>query len=173
MKLPIHHISISEANGPGSRIVVWVQGCQLKCKKCFNPMTHPFTKDNIMDTDEIIEIINNAKHINGVSFSGGEPLEYPTAIIDILKRMKVGLNSILFSGYTLEEVMKSPLKSDVVRKADLSILGRYNDSLPHPYAGKKFVLTTDAIDLNYFKKSINVEYQINGNEITKTGIFKL
>ena len=173
MKLPIHHISKSEANGPGSRIVLWVQGCHLKCKNCFNPKTHPFTNDRVMDTDEIIEIIHKDKQITGVSFSGGEPLEYPVEIIDILNKMRVGLNSILFSGYTLEEVLKSPLKMAVVRKTDLSILGRYNDSLPHPYAGKKFVLTTDAIDLDYFKKSVNVEYQINGTQITKTGIFKL
>lgn len=136
-------------------------------------MTHPFSKVKIMDTNEIIEIILNEKDITGISFSGGEPLEYPLEIIDILNKMRKGLNSIIFSGYTLEEVLKSPSKMAVIRKADLSILGRYNDSLPHPYAGKKFVLSTDALDLNYFKTPVNMEYVINGSKITKSGIFKL
>lgn len=172
MLLPVHHISISEANGPGLRIVIWVQGCKLNCKNCFNPRTHPFSKNNLMDTDEIVNIMHNENHINGVSFSGGEPLEYPKEILDIVNKIRPELNSIVFSGYTVEEVLNSPDKMAVVKKVDLSILGRYNYSLPHPYAGKKFVITTDAINLNYFKKVINIEYQINGTQITKSGIFK-
>ncbi len=125
-----------------------------------------------MDTDEIVNIIHNENHINGVSFSGGEPLEYPKEILDIVNKIRPELNSIVFSGYTVEEVLNSPDKMAVVKKVDLSILGRYNYSLPHPYAGKKFVITTDAINLNYFKKVINIEYQINGTQITKSGIFK-
>ena len=172
MKLPVHHISISEANGPGLRIVVWVQGCRLNCKNCFNQETHPFSKDNLMDTDEIVNIIHNESHINGVSFSGGEPLEYPKEILDIVNKMRPGLNSIVFSGYTLDEVLNSASKKAVIKKVDLSILGRYDDSQPHPYAGKKFVITTDALDMDYFKKLINIEYQINGTQITKSGIYK-
>ena len=30
----------SRANGPGSRFVVWMQGCTLGCAGCFNPTTH-------------------------------------------------------------------------------------------------------------------------------------
>ena len=172
MKLPIYHISTSEANGPGLRIVIWVQGCRLNCKNCFNPKTHPFRKDNLMDTDEIVKIIHNKSHLNGVSFSGGEPLEYPKEILDIVNKMRPELNSIVYSGYTIDEVFNSPSLREVVKRVDLSILGRYNDSFPHPYAGKKFVITTDAIDMEYFRKLINIEYQINGTQITKSGIYK-
>ena len=140
MRLPIHHISRSEANGPGSRIVIWVQGCHLNCKNCFNPKSHPFSNNKLMDTDEIVKIIHNEGHINGVSFSGGEPLEYPKEILDIVNKMRPELNSIVFSGYTLDEVLNSPSKMAVVKKVDLSILGRYDDSLPHPYAGKNLLL---------------------------------
>lgn len=172
MQLPVHHISISEANGPGLRIVIWVQGCRLNCKNCFNPKTHPFSKNNLMDTDKIVNIIHNVSNINGVSFSGGEPLEYPIEILDIVNKIRPELNSIIFSGYTLDEALNSPAKMAVIKKVDLSILGRYDDSLPHPYAGKKFVITTNAIDMDYFKKLINIEYIINGTQITKSGIYK-
>ena len=172
MQLPVYHISKSEANGPGSRIVIWVQGCHLNCKNCFNPETHPFRKDNLMDTVDIVHIINNDDSISGISISGGEPLEYPTEVLDILNNLRSGLNSIVFSGYRLEEVLDSPARLAVVRKADLSILGRYDDTLSHPYAGKKFVQTTKAIDMDYFRRLYNIEYQINGAQITKSGIYK-
>ena len=126
-----------------------------------------------MDTKEIVRIVHNDNEISGISFTGGEPLEYPLELIDILNSLRPGLNSILFSGYELEEVLAFPSKLAVIKKVDLSILGRYDDSLPHPYAGKKFVRTTDAIDMDYFRKLYNIEYQINGTQITKSGIFKL
>jgi pyruvate-formate lyase-activating enzyme len=28
------------ANGPGIRMVLWFQGCTLRCSGCFNPDTH-------------------------------------------------------------------------------------------------------------------------------------
>ena len=173
MLLPIYHISKSGANGPGARIVIWVQGCHLNCKNCFNPNTHPFSKDNLMDTDEIAKMVQDDNEICGISFTGGEPLEYPMELLDILNSLRPGLNSILFSGYTLEEILSSPSKLAVIKKVDLSILGRYDDSLPHPYAGKKFVRTTDAIDMDYFRNLYNIEYHINGTQITISGIFKL
>ena len=33
-------IDDSRVNGPGRRVVVWVQGCTLGCLGCFNPGTH-------------------------------------------------------------------------------------------------------------------------------------
>lgn len=126
-----------------------------------------------MDTDEIVSMVHNDNEIGGISFTGGEPLEYPMELLDILNNLRPGLNSVLFSGYNLEEILNSPSKLAVIKKVDLSILGRYDDSLPHPYAGKKFVRTTNAIDMNYFRKLYNIEYHINGTQITKSGIFKL
>ena len=172
MKLPIYHISKSEANGPGIRLVIWVQGCRLHCKNCFNPETHSFSAKRLMDIEEILYLIQNDRSINGVSFSGGEPLEYPEAILEIIKGLPPRLNSILFSGYTLDEILKSSAKLAVVKKADLSILGRYDDSLSHPYLGKKFVKTSNSVDLEYFRKPFRIEYRIEDKEITKTGIFK-
>ena len=31
----------SRTNGPGTRTVIWAQGCSLGCPGCFNPQTHP------------------------------------------------------------------------------------------------------------------------------------
>ena len=37
----IHHIiEHSTTNGPGTRFVIWTQGCPLNCDGCFNENTH-------------------------------------------------------------------------------------------------------------------------------------
>ena len=165
-------MKISEANGPGRRFVIWVQGCKHHCHHCFNPETHAFKTDNLVDANDIANMINHQKDICGVTFSGGEPLEFPLAVLEIIKRIKTELSTILFSGYTLEEVLSDQDKTNVMKQCDLSVLGRYDDDLPHPYLGKKFVCTTNRIDLDYFKKLYNIEYNINHNYITKSGIYK-
>ena len=35
---PLQYESI--ADGPGFRIVLWTQGCRMKCPGCHNPQTH-------------------------------------------------------------------------------------------------------------------------------------
>lgn len=172
MRIPIYHMEISEANGPGKRFVIWVQGCKHHCQHCFNPETHDFKTDNLIDTNTIVNMINQQRDITGLTFSGGEPLEFPLAVLEIIKGINLELSTILFSGYTLEELLSDRDKTDVVRRCDLSILGRYNYKLAHPYFGKKFICTTQRIDLDYFKTRNNIEYHIQNNHITKSGIFK-
>ena len=77
MLLPVHNICHSRINGPGNRLVIWVQGCKFHCKGCFNPETHPYTKEHLMDINELAELINNDTTIEGITLSGGEPLDYP------------------------------------------------------------------------------------------------
>lgn len=173
MILPVHNIAISESNGPGQRLVIWVQGCHHHCKNCFNPETHSFKSDRQVDTQQIVDDINQRRGICGVTFSGGEPLEYPLALLEIIEKINSNLSIIVFSGYTLEEALSSKERTQVLKQCDLSILGRYDDSLPHPYFGKKFVQTTNRVDLNYFKQFYNVEYTIDKQQVTKTGIFKI
>ena len=59
----------------------------------------------------------------------------------------------------------------IVKMADISIVGRYDERLEHPYYGKKFIVSRGRIDVNYFKPKITVEYSVNNNSVTKTGIF--
>ena len=152
--------------------MIWVQGCKHHCRNCFNPATHPFTTNNRVDTTILTSIINQQDNICGVTFSGGEPLEYSQAILEMIQGIRTGLSVILYSGYSLDEVLSDKDKTKVMMHCDLSILGRYDDNLPHPYMGKKFVRTSDKIDMDYFKKLYNIEYLIQNKHIVKSGIFK-
>ena len=63
-------------NGDGIRVVLWVAGCEHHCKGCHNPITWdkngglPFDK---AAEDELFEALNKP-HIDGITFSGGDPL---------------------------------------------------------------------------------------------------
>ncbi len=172
MYLPVNNICHSRINGPGNRLVIWVQGCKFNCKGCFNTETHPYTKEHLVDVDELAKMINEDKSIEGITISGGEPLDYPHQIYSLLSNLDNRLTSIVYSGYRYEDVVVKVDLQKVIKLADLSIIGRYDSSLPHPYYGKKFVLTSDRIDVDYFQPRQVVEYVVNKNKITKTGIFK-
>ena len=172
MLLPINNICHSRINGPGNRLVIWVQGCKFHCKGCFNPETHPYSTDRMMDVNELAMLINNDTDIEGITLSGGEPLDYPEQLIYLLRKVAERLTVIIFSGYMIHEIRRSHLLMSVVGMADLSIVGRYDERLAHPYYGKKFIVSRGRIDVNNFKPRVVVEYSINNKSVTKTGIFK-
>lgn len=76
MTLRLHaFLPRSRANGPGWRSVVWVQGCSLGCPGCFNPQTH--NREEVGEAVEVAEVMQRilAAGTEGVTVSGGEPLQ--------------------------------------------------------------------------------------------------
>jgi anaerobic ribonucleoside-triphosphate reductase activating protein len=125
-----------------------------------------------MDVDELATLINSDIDIEGITLSGGEPLNYPKQLTELLRKIAERLTIVIFSGYMLNEIQRSPLLMSVVKMADLSIVGRYDERLEHPYYGKKFIVSRGRVDVDYFKPKMVVEYSINNRSVTKTGIFR-
>jgi anaerobic ribonucleoside-triphosphate reductase activating protein len=117
----------SRANGPGARFVVWFQGCTLGCPGCFNPTTHDPGGGRAMPLDELIDELGRARpRIEGLSLSGGEPLQQPEAARALLDAARaLGLSTLAFSGYTLDEIRGLPGGPDVLARLDVLIDGRY------------------------------------------------
>jgi len=112
----------SRANGPGARFVVWFQGCTLGCPGCFNPATHG--DGPVSEVGEVIAQLRAAREIEGISLSGGEPFQQPQAALALLEAAReLGLSTLAFSGYTLEEA--TAIAPEVVAKLDVLIDGRY------------------------------------------------
>ncbi len=110
----------SRANGPGARFVVWLQGCTLGCPGCFNPSTHAAGGREVE-----IESLDFGD-ADGLSLSGGEPMQQPAAALALLDRARTrGLSTLMFSGYTLEELRALPLGPEVLARLDVLIDGRY------------------------------------------------
>lgn len=79
-------------DGPGIRIVVFMQGCNLRCLYCHNPETWCYESDNMMSVEELVSKVLRYKNYisknGGVTFSGGEPLLQSGFIYECLKRLK-------------------------------------------------------------------------------------
>ncbi|MGW7354749.1 4Fe-4S cluster-binding domain-containing protein [Streptomyces sp. NPDC054784] len=130
-------LSRSAANGPGLRCVIWSQGCALACPGCFNPGTHPAggalggpghvrTAGDVAD-----QVISDAEALEGVTLTGGEPLEQPAATAAFCAELKARsrLGVILLTGFTRREIETDPARAAAVAHADSVLAGRYNERL--------------------------------------------
>ncbi len=120
----------SRANGPGARFVVWFQGCTLGCPGCFNPTTHEDTggRDTTVEAvlSELVANLAESPPITGFTLSGGEPLQQADAAAALLAGARgLGLSTLMFSGYTIEEARALPGGPEVIALLDVMIDGRY------------------------------------------------
>lgn len=93
MKLRVHsYESFGAVDGPGIRLVVFLQGCPLRCIFCHNPDT--WAPDKGTET-EIDDIVRKARRMRpylgddgGVTFSGGEPLMQAEAVLEATRALQ-------------------------------------------------------------------------------------
>ncbi len=93
LQLKVHSIeSFGTHDGPGIRLVVFLQGCNLKCLYCQNADTIKNEGGQLMSLDEIVRRAVNMKPYfgqkGGVTISGGEPLLQSKMLIPLVKRLK-------------------------------------------------------------------------------------
>lgn len=78
-------------DGPGIRVVVFMQGCKLRCDYCHNPEMWNSAENNY-SVDELVNKIKRYKtyfnNEGGVTFSGGEPLLQIDFLIEVCKKLK-------------------------------------------------------------------------------------
>lgn len=116
--------------GPGCRFVIWVQGCSIRCKGCWNQQMWDFDKHNEYPITRLLEMILSEKeYIEGITILGGEPLDqFPETIALCQECQKIGLSTMVFTGYELSEIEASE-KSAIKSFADILITGRYIENL--------------------------------------------
>lgn len=131
--LRLHHFEpLSRSNGPGLRSVLWLQGCTLGCPGCFNPQTHDRNAGQSLSVASIYErIIALGKQIEGITLSGGEPLQQADALLALLQTVKrqTSLSVVLFTGYTWEETFHLPQSRELFDCVDVLLAGRYQSAL--------------------------------------------
>ncbi len=140
MLLRVHALmESSTVNGPGAREVIWVQGCSLGCLGCWNPDTHDPLRGSRSDVSELLEWFAKASHenrIEGLTISGGEPMEQAPAVLELLRGLREAhpeMTTGLFSGYTERELPEALWRA-MQSYLDFAVLGRYNARRPshHP-----------------------------------------
>ncbi len=63
--------------------------------------------------------------MRGVTVSGGEPLQQAEAVCSLLRLLPRSLDSVVYSGYTFEEISRDPVKARILQCADFLVAGRY------------------------------------------------
>lgn len=128
--LRVHHeLAASRSNGPGVRYVIWVQGCARRCPGCFNPETHDPAGGRPVAVDALFRrVVAHAAAIEGITISGGEPLDQAAAMLALLRRVRreTALSTVLFTGYTFEEARAVPGAEGLEAGVDLLVAGPYD-----------------------------------------------
>jgi anaerobic ribonucleoside-triphosphate reductase activating protein len=139
----------SRVNGPGVRTVLFVQGCGLQCKNCWNPQTHPFTGDDI-PVEKLVHLLLSHvsdQGLEGVTFSGGEPMQQAEELSVLMRELRLALPDIsigMFTGYSGAELDRGRFRThggsnrggrialwtSIREHLDFAVMGRYNRLQP-------------------------------------------
>ncbi len=96
----------SIVDGPGIRLVIFVQGCVHNCIGCHNPDTHSFSEGYYIEIDNIVEMVKKDPLFDGITLSGGDPFHQGRVCAILANKIKdIGLNVVTYTGYTFEEII--------------------------------------------------------------------
>jgi anaerobic ribonucleoside-triphosphate reductase activating protein len=141
----IHNlIESTSSNGPGRRAGVWFAGCSLKCHGCWNAETHRHGGGKYVTVEDLAQQILSIDGIEGVTFSGGEPIQQAPSLARLVERLKTARPDFsigMYTGYTEKELDEgsfewhvspmvfpgSPILWKIIKRhLDFAVMGRYN-----------------------------------------------
>lgn len=126
----------TEAEGPGRRFAVWVQGCPLRCPGCCNPQMLRFEGGDEVAAEELARRAVEVAGIEGVSLLGGEPFAQAPALAHFAARVReAGLSVMVFTGFTRGELEERRARAEpgvgaLLDATDLLVDGPYDRERP-------------------------------------------
>jgi anaerobic ribonucleoside-triphosphate reductase activating protein len=125
------------ALGPGRRLGIWVQGCPLACRGCIARDTWDPGGGREVPVSELAAMWQTAvaAGADGLTISGGEPLEQPGGLSALLAaadgiRAAAGREAdfLVYTGYADAEITGAAAAA--LSRADAVITGRYDVTQP-------------------------------------------
>lgn len=113
----------NQVNGPGVRYVIWFQGCSIHCDGCLNTDTWEFGIGEDWTASQLFEDIKKQK-IDGITLTGGEPLDQLKEVEEFLRLVFPIYNIFLTTGYDFDEV-----PDEIVRLVDILVSGQFDKNL--------------------------------------------
>ncbi len=132
----------SIVDGPGLRYVVFVQGCPHHCPGCHNPHTHDPAGGREVDPVSLFPAFDDPL-LDGLTLSGGEPLEQPESCAVLAREAKRrNLSVWVYTGYTFEYLLNEadPARMALLESADVLVDGPFllaERSLDVPWRGSR------------------------------------
>lgn len=129
-------LACTEAEGPGRRAAIWVQGCNKRCRGCCNPAYLPLVERDFVSASSVLDWLIKAhdEHdLEGLTLLGGEPMLQAQGLAVVAQgAQSLGLSVMIFSGYTRAEleVMQLPACYQLLKYTDVLVDGMYDANLP-------------------------------------------
>ena len=125
-------------DGEGIRYSIYLAGCRHHCRGCQNPESWnpsagtPLTPEKI---EKMICEINANPLLDGITFSGGDPLYHPQEFLALVKQIKeaAGQNIWCYTGYTFEQIQNDEMLKPILDYVDVIVDGRFEPDLYSPY----------------------------------------
>jgi len=102
----------SFVDGPGIRVVVFAQGCDLGCPNCHNPESWDTNTGEEYTPAQLSRAIKKPRpgreNMRGVTFSGGEPFMQAAELAAVAESVKrEGLDIVTYTGHKYENLAAS------------------------------------------------------------------
>ena len=176
-------VPCTEAEGPGRRFAVWLQGCPLRCPGCCNPEMLSFEGGISLALADLVEQIEGAARteaVEGITLLGGEPLAHAAGAAAVARAVRErGLSVMVFSGYTLEEAhrLPDPAIAELLALTDILVDGPYLREQPETqrrWIGSTnqrihFLSNRYRADDPCWRLSNTLEIRLRGPELTVNG----
>ncbi|MFZ6183212.1 4Fe-4S single cluster domain-containing protein [Nannocystis pusilla] len=140
-------VACTEAEGPGRRFAVWVQGCELRCPGCCNPEL--FARDGgeslaVAALADELRAARDVHAITGLTVLGGEPSEQAAAVAALCESARdLGLGTLVFTGRTHAELQAMPGAHALLAVADTLVDGRFDARRREPPDGRRWIGSTN------------------------------
>lgn len=120
--------------GPGRRVGIWMQGCDIGCRGCVSRDTWDPAGGSTTTVAALVDRIadlTDGLQVDGVTISGGEPFQQPTALLELVHALRERLDStrtrpvdvMVYSGYPLRRL----------REEHRSVLDVVDAVVPEPF----------------------------------------
>jgi anaerobic ribonucleoside-triphosphate reductase activating protein len=118
------------SNGRGIGCSIFLNGCSVRCKNCFNQSTWDFNGGKEWTEKEekkLFEILSQP-HITRFTCLGGEPLDQAKDLSQLLYKIRdkfPDLKIWIYSGRTFEENIKDTYKKECLVLCDVLVDGHF------------------------------------------------
>lgn len=116
-------------DGPSFRTSIYFAGCKHACKNCHNQSSWNFDAGHSMSLQELFDICMSDDFAD-VTLTGGDPMYNAAKLVPLTEALRnAGKNVWLYTGFTIEQVLRHSDMSTLAYKCNVIVDGPYIDAM--------------------------------------------